>query len=508
MMSKEVNHLHPIAMIISFFASLKSIIIPGIVILLGRGFHYSLYPDSQYFINTLITFAIIFFVIFFILMTAIIKWKRFVYWFEDEELRIEYGLFVKKKRYIPFERIQSLNYKEGIYHRLFKLVKVSIETAADSGGKSEADLIAITRAQAEAIEQEMKKTKLRMSQQSTQEQGIDQKAIVSEPTELETNHSIIHHMSTKDLLILATTSSGIGVVFSGLAAITSQFDDWIPYERIYGELQSFIRFGVFMIVIAVLIFLLVSWVVSVVITFVNHYGFTVEKEEDKLFISKGLLEKKRITIPMKRIQGIRIVENPLRQLFGYATVVIESAGSSGEKGEQKIVMLPLVKKRQGVVILEKLFPEEQWHLPLHHAPKRALLRYMFRHLYWLTPIVAVVSYITFPYGLWSILLLPLALLLGIWQHRSAGYAISNQQLTIVYRGVSKITFVTSKKRLQAISLSQSYFAKRRDLATITVHIMSGLSGSMATIKHFDQVTLEKVFEWYRPKSHGSIDAKE
>ena len=48
---------------------------------------------------------------------VIIKWKRFEYWFEDDELRIEYGLFVKKKRYIPFDRIQSLDYTEGILHR-------------------------------------------------------------------------------------------------------------------------------------------------------------------------------------------------------------------------------------------------------------------------------------------------------------------------------------------------------------------------------------------------------
>ena len=41
-----------------------------------------------------------------------------MYWFEDSELRVEYGLFVKKKRYIPFDRIQSLNYKEGIFHQI------------------------------------------------------------------------------------------------------------------------------------------------------------------------------------------------------------------------------------------------------------------------------------------------------------------------------------------------------------------------------------------------------
>ena len=92
----------------------------------------------------------------FILISGIIKWKRFVYWFEDDELRIEYGLFVKKKRYIPFERIQSLNYTESILHRPFKLVKVTIETAGSGSAKeAEAELTAITKEAANQIEMEI-----------------------------------------------------------------------------------------------------------------------------------------------------------------------------------------------------------------------------------------------------------------------------------------------------------------------------------------------------------------
>ena len=54
-----------------------------------------------------------------------------------------------------------------------------------------------------------------------------------------------------------------------------------------------------------------------------------------MIITKGLLEKKRITLPLNRIQAIRIVENPLRQLTGFATVVVESAGGNGENGNDK-----------------------------------------------------------------------------------------------------------------------------------------------------------------------------
>src|SRR5690606_28173154 len=84
------------------------------------------------------------------------------YWFEDDELRIESGLFVKKKRYIPFDRIQSLDYTEGIFHRPFGLVKVKVETAGGSSmKKAEGELTAITKAAADRIKIELEEAKRR-----------------------------------------------------------------------------------------------------------------------------------------------------------------------------------------------------------------------------------------------------------------------------------------------------------------------------------------------------------
>ena len=76
-----------------------------------------------------------------------------------------------------------------------------------------------------------------------------------------------------------------------------------------------------------------------------------------IIITRGLLEKKKITIPLSRIQGLRIVENPLRQLIGYATVIVDSAGGSIAEKDEKIRLLPLIKKDQITPILVQIFPE-------------------------------------------------------------------------------------------------------------------------------------------------------
>ncbi len=490
MMSNEIYRLHPVSAIISSVKALKSMILPVAIIIISNGFNFSFNFRSEYFFETVLLFGVWGVAAVLALVGGIVKWRTFVYWFEDGELRVKYGLFVKKKRYIPFERIQSLNYHEGIFHRIFGLVKVQVETAGNKGGKPEAELTAIRKNAADVIEQEMRRAKTQVAKHLDEEQSPEQQ--VGEITA-----PAIYHMSMRDLLVLATTSGGIGVVLSGLAAIVSQFSDIIPYDEVFHELADFAKVGAFLVAVMVMFVLIVAWLVSVVITLVNYYDYTVRIEDEKLMITKGLLEKKRITLPLNRIQAIRIVENPLRQVFGFATVVVESAGGNGENGrDKKIALFPLIKKQDCLQTLVQLFPEMNWQPEFTRAPKRARPFFYRIDFFWLVPIIGACSYYIYPYGLLSLLLIPLSILLGVWQHRTAGYMIDGKQLAMQYRIFSRITLFMEKKRIQSMESSQTYFQKRKQVMSIKATVMSGMSGMTGNVPSIEQRDAETILSWY------------
>lgn len=149
--------LHPVSAIINCAKALKDSLIPIVIIVVANGFNFSLNFRDERFFQSMIPLIILSAIILFSFFNGIIKWWTFTYWFEDNELRVQHGLFIKKKRFIPYDRIQSLNYKEGIFHRIFGLVQVSVETAGNKSGKAEAELTAITREAADFIENETKK---------------------------------------------------------------------------------------------------------------------------------------------------------------------------------------------------------------------------------------------------------------------------------------------------------------------------------------------------------------
>lgn len=487
MMSKEMNRLHPISAIITSAKALKSMIFPLIIIIATNGFHFSLNFHSDNFWRTFFLFGVWGVGAILALVSGIVKWRTFVYWFEDGELRIKYGLFVKKKRYIPFERIQSLNYNEGIFHRIFGLVKVQVETAGSKDRKPEVELTAIRKAAADVIELEMRRAKNQVNEQMNDEQSLIEE--VSVPT--------IYHMSIRDLLILAITSGGIGVVLSGVAAIISQLSDIIPYEEIFSELADFAKIGAFLVALTVIVSLILAWFVSFVITLFNYYEYTVRIEDEKLIITKGLIEKKRITLPLNRIQAIRIVENPVRQLFGYATVVVESAGGNGGEGnDKKITLFPLIQKQDCLGTLEQLFPQINWRPEFIYSPERARPFFYRIDFVWLIPIIGACSYFLYPYGLLSLLLMPLTILIGIWQHKSAGYMIDGKQLTMQYRVFSRTTFFMEKKRIQSIETTQTYFQKRKGVTSVKATVMSGMTGMAGNVRNLEQQDAETILSWY------------
>ncbi|MFJ7827180.1 PH domain-containing protein [Psychrobacillus sp. NPDC096623] len=495
-MSKEKFTLHPISAVINFIKVLKEMIVPLIVVIAVNGFGGGGNEGWTSYIIYII-YAVLLIAM---LVSGIIRWKRFRYWFEEEELRIEYGLFVKKKRYIPFERIQSLNYTEGILHQPFGLVKVKVETAGGGATKeADAELTAISKEAAEQIKKEMNLAKNRVSESEEKDLPLELEEQVVQ------QRKPLFQMSQKDLLILASTSGGVGVFFSGLAVFVSQFSELIPYETIYNEIIMFIRFGALLIALAVFFVLLVAWIVSVAITYINYYEFTIRVEDDEIIITRGLLEKKKITIPLSRIQGVRIMENPLRQLTGYATVIVDSAGGSMAEKDEKIRLLPLIKKDQITPILVQIFPNYEFDASFTRVPKRSRKFFYRLDFLWILPVAIAVSYFFFPFGLLSLLLLPLSFLLGAWQHKTAGYWMDEKQLVVQYRLFSRVSLWVEKKRIQAMTERTTYFQKKAAVSSIMTTIKSGVAGSTTIVPHIEKNDAEILMEWYEPTKKESIN---
>ncbi|WP_181349333.1 PH domain-containing protein [Thalassobacillus sp. CUG 92003] len=483
----EAKRLHPISAVMNFLKGLKDAILPAIFLLVLNNDESGTWLD---WLPTLV-FGVL---LVFILVNGFIKWLRFTYRIEEGELRIEYGLIFRKKRYIPIDRIQSLNFSEGVLHRPFNLVKVNIETAGSSDiAQAEADLTAIKKPEAHALEDWIQQAK-RKTEADTDSEALESNAHQAD------EGSVVFRLPSKEIVILAVTSGASGVVFSGLAFFGSQFGEIIPYEALFNEVVEFVQIGVFVVGLASFLLLLISYGIGVLLTFLRFADFKVRLVEDDLIITRGMLEKKQMTIPLNRIQGIQVKQNLLRQPFGYASLHVESAGGGvGDKEEHNMNLLPLVKKDSISGIMAKVLPDYQFDVDLKPAPKRSRFRYFIWNMIITSIIAGAVSWFLWPIGLLSVILVLLAASLSWLQYKDAGWDLQGQQLCLQSRGIIKRTYYMKKYRIQDTEAKQSWFQKRKSLASITSTIKSGLGGASPTVDHLEVSDIETMLQWYEPE---------
>lgn len=480
----EPKRLHPISIILGIGKNIREIIIPTLIYF----FYYFLRePSSNKWIQASpVIFGVVAFLI--IVISNIIRWARYTYRLENNELRIEHGLFIKKKRYIPFERIHSLNFYENLLHRPFQLVKVKVETAAGNNfEESEAELTALKKEEALQMRRIILEAKAK---------NVSSEEKVEEQQE---NDNVLYKMTRKQLIFFASTSGKTGVIISAILAFLSQFEDWIPYQKVFQHLESFVRNGIIFVLLVVAFILFFIWLLSVLWAYLKYKDFTLTLDNDELTISYGLFEKRVTTIPLKKVQAIRITESIFRQPFGYASVQVEYAGQNFmDENQTEGLIIPVIKKKDIGNVLAKAFPTFHFDVDLIGAPERAKRRFYLIKVLFFTIGTIVASIWLWPYSLIGIVFILLGWILGVFQYRSAGWKITGDQLTLRFRDIQQTTFLVKRNRLQSFKVSVNWFQKRANVASISTAVMSTIRGYVE-VKHLEAEDVWNIYEWYRPR---------
>lgn len=415
-----------------------------------------------------------------LLVSGVLSWLRFTYSVVDGELRIEQGILVRKNIYLSKERIQVIDIKAGILQRMFGLVEVEVKTAGSSS--KAAKISAISREKAEQL-----KASLRTENTERAEDAEVEETVLNS-----------YELSAKDLVITSFTSGSFGIALSIIGTLFSQLDQVLSEEEMLYYLESMIpaSFSTNMVLYSIILVVLLSWLLSFLGTLIKYFGFTLKVTDKELIIRQGLFEQRQLTIPFNRIQAIQIKEGLLRQPFGYASIILESAGY-GEKEGNSTTLYPLIKKTKVQEFLQEVVPEFDNPVFKSEPPPRALRRYVFRMVL-VSMTVIVPAWFYLPYGEYAVSLILPAILLGYAQFRDAAIGTDNGSLTIRSRDLARTTAIIQKKRIQRVSLKQNPFQKYRDLFNYRVTVASGNQGRSFDIRELEEVAANEYFEWVSP----------
>lgn len=109
-----------------------------------------------------------------------------------------------------------------------------------------------------------------------------------------------------------------------LAQLLLQFGLWIWVAVVIALLIAGANVGLALAVL--LVSVLFGAGMSYAWAFLHHRFYSWQFGDEQMHIWRGILFRRRLTIPYMRIQNATVVQGPLLMLFGLSNIVVETAG--------------------------------------------------------------------------------------------------------------------------------------------------------------------------------------
>ena len=286
-------------------------------------------------------------------LAGFISWyfTRFV--IDDEELRIESGALFKSSKRVPFERLQSVDIVQPFAARIFGLAELRMEV-----GDSVIKLHYLRRDEADQLRNYL----------VTRAAG--QRASIHDPRG--PGASVLTDLSADDQR-LVTVDAGRLV---GSFLLSSE---WIM--AVVGLVVVLVVTSYFDVVgfaIAGLIPMIIGLVSLVGRRLIGMFNFTLAESPRGLRSARGLTSLTSQSIPVDRIQGVRVAQSLLWKPFGWYKIEINILGygqaesEGGDSSGASSVLLPVADADQIRVALGRILPGvEQEAITLHPSPPTA-----------------------------------------------------------------------------------------------------------------------------------------
>lgn len=407
------------------------------------------------------------------------------YRFEQDELVIRWGWLQRIERHVPFAKIQGIDAHEGMLHRLVGAVAVTLETGG--GTEAEGKISAVSRAAFDTMREQV--------YEGRQHRVVDAPGAESATP---SGISTVAHLSPRETM-LAGLVLGKGMFLIGAAVallfefglsdpiIHWLFDDDTGEQGLLSSLFAGVRAdgdiaGAVLIGSGLLAaFLLVVRGLASVLTALRFHDHRLERINDDLRVSCGLLTRSSSSTPIHRIQSLTVTEGPWHRLTGRVTVQVATAGG-GEENEQvasRETLTPFLRRRElegliAIALRGLVLPGGDWGTAASRAYRRALLEYT---VIWTVPL-ALCWYIWWAMGVACVVLAVISIAAAMrriahyrWIAFDEGVALRTGWL---WRGTTIVRY----DRIQLAVFHESPFDRRHAMAGVSVDTAGGDAPSL------------------------------
>lgn len=407
-----------------------------------------------------------------VVLGGLVRWRTTRYRITGDRVELHSGLFLRRRRSVPRDRIRTVDLTAKLLHRAFGLSVVQVGAASGSPLESaRLDLDAVSKAEAERLRREL----------------LDRAPVAEDATADVPQADVLARLDwawIRYAPLTFTALAGIGAV--GATAF-NLLDDLGLDPRDIGAVDAaadrITAEPIWLTVLIVVgVLLVLATVASLVLWAERWYGFALTREAagdgtTALRVRRGLLTRRSLSVAEPRLRGAELVEPLLLRFGGGAQTRALSAGL--DRDAQGGALHPPTARAEADRVASAALREpvaETTGAPLHPHPRAARTRRLTRAVVPAAVVALALGLLLGPAGWWGLLLVPLAALLGLDRARALGHRLTARHVVMREGTLVRRTVALRREGVLGWTVRQSPFQRRAGVVEVEAVTAAGRGG--------------------------------
>jgi putative membrane protein len=300
-------------------------------------------------------------------VAAVLRYLFTRYRVTDRAVEMRRGALFRRHVNVTFERIQNISIVEPFYFRLLGMANLSIDSAGSVS--DEVEVPALSLSAAEELRTYIGAMRLRSLGQKEVLAATETELVSVAPADT-TDGGIgdkFFTRSLRDLVIHGLTNNRAAIAIAAIMGFF--FQSGISTNDIARSLGlnfdvmiaglSLMRFAI-VLVLGFLLSIVLLALLSVLVSIVSYYGFSMFRSGARLVVRRGLINRHEIAVRKSRIQLIRLSQDWLDYLLDRRNLYLEQLthAPQGQHAVNKHVVVPSVRLSETRAVTDEIWPLE------------------------------------------------------------------------------------------------------------------------------------------------------
>ncbi len=405
----------------------------------------------------------VFALVVFSVVRGVLSFKNFQFFISNDYFVLQKGIIKKQRLEISLHKIQNVHISQNFLQRFVGVVALNIDTAGD------------------------KTTEVMIKSLNTEKALALKKALVNikklEEEEAVANETVIN-ISFSELVMAGLTQNHVNsfyllsVIIFGLLIDIKDIMDMFGFKGFVENLSTRATSGTYLTMIiiyflTIIVAIICSVIFSVVKVMISNYGLSVKHSKEAIEIEKGLFNRVSYSLKSSRIQSVIYKTNRLKQKFGMYSVRFNQAMSA--INSNKNIEIEGLKKQNLKIFEQFVFGYPVANIVEHQTkPDPYFKTQLFIKTIYLLVLINVIaiSLLGVEFSFANLLLVPWFLFLNNLRYKRSYYNYQKNYFILGEGRIDTVTNIFEHHKIQSLKIIQSFFQKKRGVASITVYTAS------------------------------------